>query len=253
MTTFLTLLFIVFHLMNSYKHLQGQAFTTPASAHSKMSDIITGSPIALLIITRFGIPLGFGDKSIGQLCSEYGVDTRTLLLLVNSSILDGYDPSTEQIASVHLDSLIAYLSNSHAYFLDFRLPLIRQRLLSAISNCPQELAYVIRRFFDEYVEEVHKHMNYEDRTVFPYARRLAAGERDEHYNIGIFSRRHDQIELKITELKNLLIKYYTAPSGYELTSVLHDIFSVEIDLAAHNYIEDVIFTPYIQYLESKTA
>ena len=238
--------------MNSYRHLQGQAFAAPVTAHSKMSDLITGSAPALLIITRFGIPLGFGDKSIGQLCTEHRVDTRTLLLLVNCSILESYEPTSEQIASIHLDSLITYLLNSHAYFLDFRLPLIRQRLLSAISNCPQELAYVIRRFFDEYVEEVHKHMNYEDRTVFPYARRLASGERDEHYNIGIFSKRHDQIELKITELKNLLIKYYTAPSGYELTAVLHDIFSVEIDLAAHNYIEDSIFIPYIQYLESKT-
>ena len=238
--------------MNSYRHLLGQAFSAPVTARSKMSDLITGSAPALLIITRFGIPLGFGDKSIGLLCKEHGVDTHTLLLLVNSSILEGYEPSSEQIASIHLDSLITYLLNSHAYFLDFRLPLIRQRLLSAISNCPQELAYVIRRFFDEYVEEVHKHMNYEDRTVFPYARRLASGERDGHYNIGIFSKRHDQIELKITELKNLLIKYYTAPSGYELTAVLHDIFSVEIDLAAHNYIEDSIFIPYIQYLESKT-
>ena len=238
--------------MNSYRHLLGQAFSAPVTARSKMSDLITGSAPALLIITRFGIPLGFGDKSIGLLCQEHGVDTHTLLLLINSSILEGYEPSSEQIASIHLDSLITYLLNSHAYFLDFRLPLIRQRLLSAISNCPQELAYVIRRFFDEYVEEVHKHMNYEDRTVFPYARRLASGERDGHYNIGIFSKRHDQIELKITELKNLLIKYYTAPSGYELTAVLHDIFSVEIDLAAHNYIGDSIFTPYIQYLESKT-
>ena len=218
-----------------------------------MSDLITGSAPALLIITRFGIPLGFGDKSIGLLCKEHGVDTHTLLLLVNSSILEGYEPSSEQIASIHLDSLITYLLNSHAYFLDFRLPLIRQRLLSAISNCPQELAYVIRRFFDEYVEEVHKHMNYEDRTVFPYARRLASGERDGHYNIGIFSKRHDQIELKITELKNLLIKYYTAPTGYEMTAVLNDIFAVEVDLAGHNYIEDTIFTPFIEYLESQQA
>ena len=30
--------------------------------------------------------------------------------------------------------------------------------------------YVIRRFFDEYAEEVRKHMSYEDRVVFPYAR-----------------------------------------------------------------------------------
>lgn len=238
--------------MNSYRHLQGHTYVTPFTAHTRISDVILGSASALLITSRFGIPLGFGDQSIGQVCQEHGVDVKTLLLLLNSSIIDGYEPTPELIASVHLDSLLKYLINSHSYFLDFRLPLIRQRLLSAISNCPQELAYVIRRFFDEYVEEVHKHMNYEDRTVFPYARRLASGERDEHYNIGIFSKRHDQIELKITELKNLLIKYYTAPSGYELTAVLHDIFSVEIDLAAHNYIEDSIFIPYIQYLESKT-
>ena len=113
--------------------------------------------------------------------------------------------------------------------------------------------YVIRRFFDEYAEEVRKHMSYEDRIVFPYARKLMAGQRDPHYNIGIFIKRHDQIELKITELKNLLIKYYTAPTSYEITSVLHDIFSVEVDLSCHNYIEDSIFTPLIEYLEKKLS
>jgi len=71
--------------------------------------------------------------------------------------------------------------------------------------------------------------------------------------IGIFIKRHDQIELKITELKNLLIKYYTAPTGYEMTAVLNDIFAVEVDLAGHNYIEDAIFTPFIEYLESQQA
>ena len=154
---------------------------------------------------------------------------------------------------MHLDSLLKYLTNSHSYFLDFRLPLIRQRLLAAMSNCPQDLMYVIRRFFDEYAEEVRKHMSYEDRIVFPYARKLMAGQPDPHYNIGIFIKRHDQIELKITELKNLLIKYYTAPTSYEITSVLHDIFSVEVDLSCHNYIEDSIFTPLIEYLEKKLS
>ena len=96
-------------------------------------------------------------------------------------------------------------------------------------------------------------MSYEDRIVFPYARKLMAGQPDPHYNIGIFIKRHDQIELKITELKNLLIKYYTAPTSYEITSVLHDIFSVEVDLSGHNYIEDSIFTPLIEYLEKKLS
>jgi len=239
--------------MNSYRHLQGHSFIAPFTAHTRISDVILGSSAALLIISRFGIPLGLGDQSIGQVCIEHGVDIKTFLLLLNSSIIDSYEPTSELIASVHLDSLLKYLTNSHSYFLDFRLPLIRQRLLSAMSNCPQDLMYVIRRFFDEYAEEVRKHMSYEDRVVFPYARKLMAGERDSHYNIGIFIKRHDQIELKITELKNLLIKYYIAPTGYEMTSVLNDIFSVEVDLAGHNYIEDTIFTPFIEYLEKQQA
>lgn len=237
--------------MNSFRYLQGQTFSSPFTSSARMSDIILSSPVALQIISRFGIPLGFEDKSIGQVCQEHSVDAPTLLLLLNSAMIDHYEPREEQIAAVHLDSLLKYLTNSHSYFLDFRLPLIRQRLLSAMSNCPQDLMYVIRRFFDEYAEEVRKHMSYEDRIVFPYARKLMAGQRDPHYNIGIFIKRHDQIELKIAELKNLLIKYYTAPSGFEMTSVLHDIFSVEIDLAGHNYIEDAIFTPLIEYLEKK--
>ncbi len=92
-------------------------------------------------------------------------------------------------------------------------------------------------------------MSYEEKVVFPYARKLAGGERDAHYNISIFSKRHDHIELKIIELKNLLIRYYPASGSYELNNVLHEIFSSEYELAAHNLIEDNIFTPYIQELE----
>jgi len=90
--------------MNSYRHLQGHTYVTPFTAHTRISDVILGSASALLIISRFGIPLGFGDQSIGQVCQEHGVDVKTLLLLLNSSIIDGYEPTPELIASVHLVS-----------------------------------------------------------------------------------------------------------------------------------------------------
>ena len=106
--------------MNSYRHLQGHTYVTPFTAHTRISDVILGSASALLIISRFGIPLGFGDQSIGQVCQEHGVDVKTLLLLLNSSIIDGYEPTPELIASVHLDSLLKYLINSHSYL--SRLP-----------------------------------------------------------------------------------------------------------------------------------
>lgn len=220
------------------------------TVNTRLCDVISDNYALLLIITRYGIPLGFGERTIGQVCQECNVDSTTLLLLLNCSQSQVIRPSLEQLSRIRVESLLDYLSNSHIYFLDYRLPLLRQRLLSAISSCPQEVGFVVRKFYDEYVEEVRKHMNYEDKTVFPYARKLISGERDNSYNISIFSKKHDHIELKIMELKNLLIRYYPGTSSYDLTSVLHDIFVCEADLALHNNIEDNIFIPYITALET---
>ena len=60
---------------------------------------------------------------------------------------------------------------------------------------------------------------------------------------------YTMFKAKLTELKNILIKYYPASSSNELNSVLFDIFTCEQDLASHNYIEDYLFIPVIQKLE----
>ncbi len=220
------------------------------SLNTRMSDLICDNYPLLLIITRYGIPLGFGEDTLEEVCKKYNLHAPTLLLLLNFLVRGREQEfSLNELGTLSMDSLLNYLSNSHSYFLDFRLPLLRQRLLSAISTCPKEVAFVIQNFFDEYVEEVRKHMSYEEKTVFPYALKLSRGEKPKQYNIRTYSKKHDQIELKITELKNLLIKYYPVPSGYELTNVLHDIFTTEEDLATHNDIEDHIFTPCIKALE----
>lgn len=85
------------------------------------------------------------------------------------------------------------------------------------------MAFVITKFFDDYATEVNKHMSYEEKTVFPYVRGLLKGVKDPKYNITIFRKHHDQIEMKIIELKNILIKYYPGPGSNLLNSVLFDI------------------------------
>ena len=116
-------------------------------------------------------------------------------------------------------SLITYLHNAHDYFLNFRLPHIRRKLTEAITGCPGDIAFAITKFFDDYVYEVHKHMSYEEKIVFPYVRNLQDGVKDSKYNISIFRKRHDQIEMKIVELKNILLKYYPGPDNYLLNSI----------------------------------
>lgn len=225
----------------------------PFTASSKMSDIISANYSLLLVMTRFDIPLGFGEKNVGEICRDHKVDERTLLCIFNVLSKRTETPRGKELDTISLDSLIKYLKNSHTYFLDYKLPSIREQLINAIAGCPQEVTFVIRKFFDEYVEEVNKHMSYEDKNVFPYAWKLKNGIADPHYRISIFKKRHDQIEMKITELKNILIKYYPAPSSYHLTNVLHEIFSSEKDLASHNYVEDNIFIPTIERLEKQLS
>lgn len=215
----------------------------------KMSDLICENYPMVLVMSRFGIALGFGEKNIGEVCRQNHVDPCTFLTVVNFLIEDVSAPVTNIDRCLSIEALITYLHNAHSYFLDFRLPHIRRKLTDALDGCPEDVAFVITRFFDEYADEVNKHMSYEEKTVFPYVRKLLGGKKDQKYNITIFRKHHDQIEAKITEFKNILIKYYPGPGSNLLNSVLFDVFATEEDLASHSRVEDYLFVPAILALE----
>lgn len=215
----------------------------------KMSDLICENYPMVLVMSRFGIDLGFGEKNIKDVCRQNEVDCCTFLTVVNFLSEEISGTINEINNCLSLESLITYLHNAHDYFLNFRLPHIRRKLTEAITGCPDDIVFVITKFFDDYAWEVNKHMSYEEKTVFPYVRNLLNGVKDPKYNITIFRKRHDQIEMKIVELKNILLKYYPGPDNYLLKSVLFDIFATEQDLASHNRVEDYLFVPAILAIE----
>ncbi|MDR3269706.1 MAG: hemerythrin domain-containing protein [Tannerella sp.] len=216
----------------------------------KMSDLICENYAMLLVMSRFGIALGFGEQSIGEVCRKNDVDKKTFLTVVNMLIDE--ERQDEIDTSLSVKSLIAYLRNSHAYFLDFRLPAIRLKLVEALNRDHNDVARAIIRYYDEYVAEVRKHMQYEEITVFPYVDLLLDGKKQQ-YHIEIFSKQHDHVDAKLSELKDIIIKYYPAKSSNELNSVLFDIFSCSRDLASHNSVEDHLFVPVIKALEQKRS
>lgn len=218
-----------------------------------MSDLICNNYSLLMVLSRFGLPLGFGDKTVKEVCTLNGVDYNTFLAVVNfvdedRSCLD------EEDNGVSVVSLMSYLKQAHAYFLDFNLPAIRRKLIEAIDcSASNEVAFLILKFFDEYVAEVRKHMDYEDKVVFAYVEALLEEEKElPQYQISIFARRHNQIEAKLTELKNIIIKYYPAKRDTNLlNAVLFDIYNCEADLAMHCKVEDYMFVPAVRKLEKE--
>ena len=57
---------------------------------SKMSDLICENYPMVLVMSRFGIDLGFGEKNIGEVCRQNKIDTYTFLTVVNFLTEKGY-------------------------------------------------------------------------------------------------------------------------------------------------------------------
>lgn len=220
----------------------------------RMCDIICEEPDLLQMMSRFGIPLGVGELTVAQVCDSHGVDTATFLAVANF-IKRGAHGAADNLNDVSVKALMDYLKQAHSYFLDFQLPAIRRKLLEALDcSQPGEVSYLILKFYDDYMAEVRKHMLHENRKVFTYVDELLQGRRTGDYSISQFARGHTSIEVKLQELKNIIIKYYAPTEQAELlNTVLYDIFTCETDLRIHCQVEDDIFVPAVEILEQKVA
>ena len=214
----------------------------------KMAQIICTDPSLLQVMTRFGMSLGFGDDNVMQVCSRQGVDCRTFLTIIN--FVSQKHAHIEENAELSVMALLDYLKQSHKYFLEFALPGIRKKLAEAIAiPSRQELAELMLRFFDDYMAEVRRHMEYEEQEVFPFVERLVDGQRGDAGKFSTFSEHHDPVAEKLNELKNIIIKYYPSNGcNNQLNAVLFDIFSCERELQSHCKIEDYLFVPAVKNL-----
>ena len=220
-------------------------------ASDKMISLIRDNYNLLQSLGSFGISLGFGDKTVKQVCDDQNVDTNTFLAVVNFTI-NGYR-EMDDVSRLSVPTLLQYLKASHDYFLGFQLPFIRKELVDALDE-NDNLARLILKLYDEYSRSVTQHMKYEEKTVFPYVESLIAGKPMANYAIDMYSKHHGQESSKLRELKSIIIKYFPGDClrNNQLSATLYDIYNNEEWLALHAEVEDNIFIPAIKYLEEKS-
>lgn len=212
-----------------------------------MRDLVNDNGALLLVMARFGISLGFGDKSVRDVCRVHYVDENTFLEVANFVSDREY-----HYESVSLPSLIGYLKQAHEYFLDFNLPNIRRKLIESIDySGNNDIVMLIVKFYDEYVTEVRRHMEYENEVVFTYVEQLSQGLLNRNYTISEFAGKHTPIGDKLKELKDIVIRYYPERNNYLLNAVLLDIILCEQDLTSHCMIEDRLFVPAVRLVEQQ--
>ena len=139
----------------------------------KMIDLIGDNYSLLQVMSRFGLSLGFGDKTVKEVCEMNNVDCQTFLVVVNFM--------AEGFSRISIPALVDYLRQAHIYFLDYCLPAIRRKLIEAIDCSQDDVSFLILKFFDGYMREVRKHMEYEEKTVFKYVDTLIHGNAPKNY------------------------------------------------------------------------
>lgn len=221
----------------------------------KVSFLLANDYRLLQVMSRFGISLGFGDKTIQEICQQCGLDPFTFITVVNFVKDTGENPKIDA-KKLHLPSLLIYLKRTHQYFLEFQFPNMRRDMLNAIDcSIKNEVAYLVLKFFDEYVEEVRKHMRFEEDVTFTYVEKLISDDvttlkqttPDSNH---LIARHHEAIEEKLKELKNLFIQYYPQKEvDNNINSVVYELYRTQEDLFIHCKVEDAVFLPAVMYQE----
>jgi regulator of cell morphogenesis and NO signaling len=229
----------------------------------KMAEVIHLDYHLLPIISRFGIRLGFGEKTIEQICQEYGLDVGFVLMILNSYHDRDYFPR-KHLQGFPVKLIIDYLRKSHEYYLSIKIPLIQKllkQLWTKTDGIEEESLQLIDRFFNEYRHELTTHIQREEDKVYPYIFTIEEAFRTgkptselvaliRGYSIDDYENEHDNVEDKLYDLQNIIIKYLPPPLDMNLChTILMEMFRLESDLYDHARIEDMVLVPKVRFME----
>ncbi len=229
--------------------------TTKAKPSMKMADQIDANPKLLLMLQHFNIDFRVGDLTISQLCTKN--DVSEVLFVDIANLYNGFGTKNNHLyTKKDLLRVIDFLKNSHNYYRLDKYPQINSYIRSLQDNHPERELKLLEKFFVEYFNEVIEHLDYEDNIAFPYFIKLlnenSTNYARELYSSKEYSDHHSDIELKLHDLKNLLLKHVEIDNDLDLRrKLLFALFELEFDLNVHSLIEESILIPSGYNLESK--
>lgn len=238
------------------KHIQ-------ITAYMKMADVIHLNYLLLPIIGRFGIDLGFGNKTVSEICTEKGINTSFLLEILNSYHNPDYFVAHE-FDQYPISLIIDYLKTTHHYYVNVKIPELGRMVDDIIDNSNEankKNNKLIGDFFGEYKHELLKHLQHEEQQLFPYTHLLEEALTERMADPTLLSKlkssnttheeeEHSQLEEKLYDLKNLIIKFLPPVKRKEtMEKLLIELFRLENDLNDHSRIEDRVLLPKIIQLE----
>ena len=206
----------------------------------KMADMIASNYDLILMLPRFGIHLGFGEKTVKEVCRDYGIDDHFFLTVCNIYTFDDYRPDDEEVTRIDRRLVAEHLRASHRYYLEERLPHL-QHHLDHITEHAGQSGEILRKYYADYCREVREHVRREERNL---AQMMEEGSTvSEHY-----LKSHDNIRDKLNDLTQIIYKYLPGERlTEEMMELVFDILQLSRDLEKHAMIEELLLVPQEDY------
>ena len=221
----------------------------------KMLDLINQNPNLLLLLEHFKIDFAVADKTVTDICRENNINITVFILI--SNLYNGFFPEKVKIDSKDdISLIITFLKNSHNYYQFNKYPEIKEYIQELHDKYQNEDIAMIEKFFSDYFKEVLEHLEYEDKIAFPYFCSLidsASEQVETEFSVNEYREHHGDIETKLTDLKNLLLKHIELKNNLSIRrKFLNSLFELEYDLNIHSMIEEKILLPLIDDIEKKS-
>lgn len=195
--------------------------------NSKLADVIIEQHQVIPVISRFGIKLGVGDKSIEEICNESDINTDFFLVILNTFLNEDFFPE-KKLRHFDINLVTDYLKQADAYMLNAQLHNLEKHLNAfiSISDPSNKQLVLIGKLFEKFKDEI----------IAQIEKGMVDGE--------------SPLALLI-DLKNIIIKHISGSFNENMCyAVIFSLDSLQKDLEQHNRIREKVLKPMIEELQA---
>lgn len=220
----------------------------------KMADLVASDISLLSILQRLNIALGFGEATVAEVCAKHNISADLFLMICNIYSFRDYQPQIETLNDEDIRNITVYLRASHKFYSTICFPLLHNNIHRMVKELDDVSRRLIDKFYDDYDNEVNNHFRYEEEVVFPYIEQLIGSRKtgNNGYSISLFEHNHGNINEKLNDLSNIIIKYLNKDYATQLRfEVLGEIHNIANDLLKHSDIENRLLVPLVEKIEQR--
>ena len=198
-------------------------------ASSILSEVIEENHQLIPVVNRFGVKLGLGDKTIGDICHSANINTDFFLAILNTFLNEDYFPE-RKLQKFDLELVLKYIKQTDAYLIHGQLHNLEKHMNAFLSMSDPNNAQLklIGKLFSDFKKEL----------------------------LGLIEQgmvKGDTPLALLTDLKSIIIKHISGNFNENMCyAVIFTLDSFQKDLEKHNRIREKILKPMLDELDESS-